>query len=498
MIALACNVPSAPDAADESSTGGPVDLPTPDFLEPPGGELHIEITRIDDVRLEVNANVGVTRLEVDGKSRGTLTSPSTIGAFDEGRLQLYVRGAMVAGLHTMLLRTPDAIATETSEPVTVFLDPVTPPALAWEPGAALDEGDALVIGGGEAGTPLGLVIDDAAGPRLRAWAPAGSGWATDASRTLVLPGHVVDGRTSIADVALARRTDELAAERLRVAWRIGAPGTGIGVVEVAWADVDDGLAITGFAPDPSWLGTREWVEIGRPFLAGELVLAEVTAPLDSEAPRPGDQALAHAPFSTTVLDVPRLVPLGAVDAVGTMHALDTLPGPNVALAVRVDHIRPAVLDVDPITGALGLRATLDASEMRWSETSGPLVTALGAFSSRIVAALDREGEAVTIAWIDDSGRNETLLRRVELDGAAAAGPLSAALVAGSVVLLVPRGADDMLAIPTTSTSPVVQTLGGAACDVAVAGRGDPADGASRVGVACLRERSLVVGALVVE
>lgn len=499
VFALACNGASGPDtsAADDTTSDGPVDLPTPDFIEPAGGELHIDITRIEDVLLDVNANVGVTRLEVDGTSRGTLTSPSSIGMFDAGGLQLFVRGAMVAGLHSMMLRTPDSVATETSELVTVFLDPVAAPTLGWEEGTMLDEGDALVVGGGDADVPLGLVIDDVTGPKLRAWAPDGSGWAADRSRTVALPGHVVT--TSVADVALARRIFA-DAERLRCAWTIDAPGSGIGVVEVDWAGDTDGIAITGFAPDESWLGTREWVEIGRPILAADLVLAEVVAQVDTEQARPGDRTLAHTRFSTTALDVPRLLPFGTLDTVGATMATDTLPGSNFAIGVRMDLVRPAVIEIDRTTGAMRLReSAIDGTELRWSDVDGPMVTALGAFSSRIVAALDRDGDAVVIAWLDDSGHTEPTLRRVDLPSdAPASGPLVAALVGGSVVLLVPRGAADMLAIPTTSTSPVVQTLTGVACDVAVAGRGDPADGASRVGVACLRERALVVGALVVE
>jgi len=497
VFVLGCNGAPGIEPADDTTSGGPIDLPTPDFIEPAGGELHIDITRIEDVLLDVNANVGVTSLEVDGRSRGTLTIASSVGVFDAGRLRLFVRGAMVAGLHSMLLRTPDPIATETSELVTVFLDAVAAPTLAWQDGTMLDEGDALVVGGGDAAAPLGLVIDDVTGPQLRAWAPDGSSWAADRSRTVALPGHVVT--TNVADVALARRIDA-DAQRLRCAWRTGTPGTGIGVVEVDWATDTDGVAIAGFAPNESWLGTREWVEIGRPILAADLVLAEVVALVDTEQPRPGDRTLAHTRFSTTALDVPRLVPFGTFDTVGAAIALDTLPGPNVAIAARMDHLRPAVIEIDRETSVLRMRPTaVDAREMQWDDVDGPMVTALGAFSSRIVAGLDRDGDAVVIAWLDDSGHTEPTLRRVDLpSGAPASGPVVAALVGGSVVLLVPRGAHDMLAIPTTSMSPVVQTLVGAACDVAVAGRGEPSDGASRVGVACLRERALVVGMLVVE
>ncbi len=481
---------NATDVA-EDTTAAPVDLPTPDFLEPPGSELHIDITRTGDVLLDVDVNAGVTRLEIDEHNVGTLTTPSSIGVLDAASLRLYVRGAMIAGLHSMLLRTPDPVATETSELVTVFLDAVPVPTFAWAEDAMLGEGDALIVAGGDAAVPLGLVVDDIAGPTLVAWAPDGSGWAADRSRTVALPDHVVTG--PVADVALAL------GERLRVAWRLGSPGTGIGVVEVDWDADDSGVPIQGFVPDERWLGMREWIEIRRPMFAADLLLAEIVAPIDTEAPRPGDRTLATTRFSATSLDEPRLLPFGSIDIVGATAALDTLPGPTAALAVRLDHVLPTVIEIDRQTAALGRRPTkIDATEPRWNETDGAMVTALGAFSSRIVAALDRDGDAVVVGWLDDSARTEPAVRRIELPaGAVASGPLVAAMVDGAVVLLVPRGAEDVLAIPTTSTSPTVQTLG-VACDVVVAGRGEPEDAAERVGVACLRERSLVVGALVVE
>lgn len=499
-IAIGCGGPGASgdDAEGGESTAGPIDLPTPDFLEPASGELTIPTTRALDIRFDINADPGVTRLVVDGDSVGTLTVPSRVGVIGDGVLQLFIRGAMVAGVHSLALRTPDSVETESSEAVTLFIESVSEPQLRWEAGTTLDHGDALVLGpgAGEAAA-LGLVIDDGDVAHVRVWAPLGAGWDTAHSRTVGLPGYVPGG--TAAGIAIARRLDG-GAQRLRVAWRVGSPGTAIDRVEVDWAGDDDGAPVRAFVPDPTWLGAREWTTIDAPLLAGELVLARITALVDAEGAHPGDHTLARLPWSAADTVLPQLVALGPVDVEGVAPVFDTLPAPMIPIGLRLEQTRPAILEIDPVSSAVNLQ-TSDAmtDDPRWAEVDGPLVTVLGAFRSRFVAGLRRGGTAVLVAAIDDGGGDGGWVRWIELpDDAVASGPIAAAVIDGSVALLVPRGAADTIAITISSETPTVAALGGAACDALVAGPPGVDDAADRVVVACLRERALQLGSVVVE
>ena len=469
----------------------------PDFLEPANGEIQLETTRFSDLTLDVNASVGATRLLIDGESVGTLTSSSRVGVLADGQLQLFVRGAMVSGVHTLQLRTPDEVETEESEPVSVLVDPAAAPTLRWEAGESLALGESLVPGATPQGAALGLLIESDGTSSLRVWQARAHGWDTTRSRTVALPGYVRSGVD--AAVAIAGRLDgDLAS--LRVAWRVGDPGTAIATVEVDWMTDDQATEVVGFAPDPAWLGAREWTAIGRPLLAGDLVLAEVTALTDSEHPHPGDQTLAATRWSSVELSTPQIVAVGAVDLLGAQLALDSLPGTSTSIGLRLGRVQPAVLEVDGNSSALGLRPThAIVDDPRWGEVDGPLLTALGAFGSRIVAGLHRDRNAVLLAWIDDSGANEATVRRVALpDDALAAGSMAVALVSGAVVLLVPRGNADMVAITTTSDAPDTQTLVGLACDAVAAARTAPGNEAASVAVACLHARSLDTVSLGVE
>jgi hypothetical protein len=488
--------PTDGDAADTGAAStGAIDLPTPDFLEPANGELKLDADRIQDVTLDVSALAGVTRLLLDEESVGTLGAGSTIGELEDRALRLFVRGALVPGVHSLAMRTPDAVETEISDVVTVFIQAVPVPSWRFESDAQIVAvGDALVVGPSGAGAALGLVVDDGTTSSLRAWPPDADGWDLDAPRELALPGHAAAGAE--AAVALEHRPGTDGDDRLRVAWTIGRPGVGIGVVEVDWAGTDDGAVRSGFTPAASWLGTREWSEVGRPVLAGPLVLAEVTAWVDSEQAHPGDAVLAFAPFSSLEQGVPQRLPVGATDLDHSGHVLASLPSEAIAIGLRVDHLRPAVLEVET-TGALRLRPS-DAvvDDARWGDVEGPLLTATGAFHSRIVAGLHRDRDALVLAWFDDGGGNEPTIRTVAFpDAALATGAPTLALVDGIAIVLVPRGDADALAVTMASDSAVVQTLSGAACDGLAAPRGDVGNAEARVELACLRARELSVGVL---
>lgn len=474
---------------------GAIDLPMPDFLEPANGEVKLDADRIQDVTLDVSAQAGVTRLVLDGESVGTLAAGSTIGELEDHALRLFVRGALVPGAHSLAMRTPDAVDTELSDVVAVFIQPVAVPTWRFESdSASVAVGDALVVGPSGPAAALGLVVDDGTTSSLRAWPPDADGWDLDAPRDLALPGHAAAGAD--AAVAIEHRPGADGDDRLRVAWTIGRPGMGIGVVEVDWANSDDGVLRSGFTPDATWLGTREWSEIGRPLLAGPLVIAEVTALVDSEQAHPGDAVLAFAPFSSLDHVAPQQLPVGAVDLDRLGHVLGSIPSEAIAIGLRVDHLRPAILEVEN-TGSLRFRpsdAVID--DARWDDVEGPLLTATGAFHSRIVAGLHRDRDALVLAWFDDGGSNEPTIRTVAFpDAALATGTPTLALVDGIAVVLVPRGDADALAVTMASDSPVVQTLSGAACDGLAAPRADVGNADARVELACLRARELSVGVL---
>jgi hypothetical protein len=490
VLVVACSGTRAGKESDES-TGGPIDFPAPDFLEPAGGELHLELTRDIDVDLDVSGvEPGRTILSIDGESVGTMLA-SPLGTLASGHLRLYLRGGMIASQHNIELSSYDAVASESSELVQVFLEPLAAPTIAWEPsGDPLADGDAFVPTGPGSRGLLGLVDFAGEVAILQLWPLDDRGWDRTRTRMLELPGlRLKSGEPRAAASALLDDDGSL-----RVAWRDGVPGSAITAVEVPWDSSANGTPSAVLVPDPKWLGAREWVDVVRPVLAGELVLAELDAPGDAEQPRPGDHVIATA----VVADIdepgaPQLLQLGAVDLDRVTHVIDPLVDAthvSDTLLVRRDHREPLVLDVDRTARTIRRRAsTTVALDERWTALAGTPVATASGFGSRIVAGLT--GNALAIAMLADRGAVEPLFATVAIDPAATGDP-ALAWIDGTPIVLVPRGDADVLAVPITSTMPTAQPLVGLACD-AIVGPAIPAFGDDQRGeVACLRARSLAL------
>ncbi|HWB76587.1 MAG TPA: hypothetical protein VG755_16590 [Nannocystaceae bacterium] len=484
LITIACASTST-QQADEESSGGPIDLPAPDFLEPAGAELHLEVTRDVDVDLDVSGvEQGRTVLAIDGKIVGTLLG-SSLGELSSARLLLYMRGGMVPGQHTIQLSTFDDVETEGSEVVQVFLEPVAAPTIAWEAsGDALADGDALL----PEGDVLGLVDVSLDPPQLHMWPTDARGWDRTRTRTLALPGlRTREGEGSAA--VSARR----AGDRVRVAWRDGVPGAAIMAVDVAWESGDDGDPIAALVPDASWLGAREWVDVVRPVLAGDVLLAELMAPGDAEQPRPGDRVVASVVLASDTPGTPQLVQLGVVDIDRIARVVDPLiaaTGSSDTLLVRRDRREPIVLDVQRSSHTIRRRSSATvARNERWTALVGVPVATAAAFGSRIVAGLTNGGETLTIGLVSDRGVNEPALVELALAPAAVGDP-ALAWVDGVPIVLVPRGDADALAVPITSATPSAQPLAGLACDAIVGPAHALATDEQRGEVACLRARAL--------
>lgn len=493
--ALGCGAAPPAEGGTEDGSTGAVDLPSPDFIGPLDGALELPSTHATGVVLDIDAEPGITQLEIDERNVGTLGIGSSIGVLAQRTLTLFVRGGLVPGTHRLVMRTPDAVETEASDPVMITIVDAAAPALVWESGDALDSGEALVVGAGVEAAALGLVIVDGGATRVRAWPPGAAGWATDRPRDVAMPGytHLDAG----AAVALSRHVvDDV--DRLRVAWRLGTPGDGIAITDVAWDGDDGGDVVVGFVPDASWLGAREWTEIGRPHLVGPLVLAEVLALVDSEQSHPGERTVAFARWSAAGLPIPQVLPIGAEDLDALAAVLDLRPEVEVSLGGRFAGVRPGRLEIgaDGAVRVPPLRTNLD--DPRWGDIDGPLVTSVSAFGSRIVAGLEPGRASVLVAWIDDSGDGSPVLRSVGLpDDTPATGALALARIGGAIAVLVPRGAADMVAIATSDGSAPPATMIGATCDSIVTPPRQDETIAS-VEVACLRDGALSFGLLRVQ
>lgn len=501
--ALACGGPGGvgdDDGGSSDDTGGPVDLSSPDFIEPASGEVSIATTRIDDLVLEVRADVGVTRLWIDGVSVGTLTGNSRLGVLESESLALRLRGAMLSGIHTLQLQTPDAVETEASDTVTVTVQAPPDAVLAFEPGEVIAQGDALVVGSGDAGAVMGLVNDAAGTSSLHAWPVFEERW--DLTRTVELPleGHVPrghDARVTVASVNAAT------GDRVRAAWVMGQPGTAIAATELAWGESASAAEI-GFRLGP-WIEGREWVAIERPLLAGPRVLAEIQAPVDTESPRPGDRVIASVTYAELAARDPQIVPTGAIDLDLAGVVIDTLAPDAPAIGLRRAASEPVVLEVEASSGNLALKASaVDPADGRWHDVVGPLVTTRGAFDSRMVVGLASDRMAIVVARIDDGGKAPPVVSRIVLpEGRPASANLAATVVDGRVIVLVPRGTDGLVAVEVSAAeaSPrVFETT----CDavaavpmVSAASSDVDALAPAAVDVACLAARMLSIGRLVV-
>jgi hypothetical protein len=510
-LGAGCSADDAPadDGADDTSddtTGGPPLPPT--FAH---DQLSVPTTRTHDVVLPVAGVVpGRTDVVIDGVALGLTRQDAPAGRFEAGSLVLHVRGSMVEGLHHMRMRIIDPSGVIESAAVQVrVVDEVNATPVAGPAAPTGLEGQRLVAVG-EGRDALLVVLDaHALGPRLHLVPRGETGWDVDGVRTIAAPGlGLRPGEQALPAAALRRSRAPADPGRVRVAFRVGVPGTRIDVLDVPWDDATlDAVPQASLTLDAALAGrAAEWAELGRPWLLANQVIAELWAPVDVESPRPGDRSLVWSrihddepilsePQRVTVraalVDLDRLGP--AVDRVASEGG-----GPPI-VGIRVDRRQPLVLEHDP-AGGLRPRPTVQrGTDRTFSHVDLPLATVVGAFGSRTVASIATGTSGrVRVAAIDDIGdaplRDTSLSDDVLPPFAELRGELAPGSVAGVTVFLVPYGsAQPVHALHTTGDVVRATPLPTLQCEaVALAPSPDP-DGELPLG--CIRDGELWLGSL---
>lgn len=503
---------------ETGSTGGDEPVPSPAFSEPVSGKLSLLATRTTDVVLKVTGVVpGRTELVIDGQGLGPLGPEALAGRLTPDILTLHVRGALVAGRHALLMRIvgPEGVAESKTIDVEIERDLSVVPAL--EPMIPTELGARRLLAVGRGDDALLVVLDDGTGPEpvLHLLPHGADGWDLEGRRTVAVPGLALDPAARVLPAAALRlhRTDDDPG-RVRVAWRVGAPGERIDVLEVAWDDATAEVApLASLALHDALAGhAAEWAELGRPWLLADVLLAELVAPVDAEAPRPGDRALVWTrlrpdPATPTglVLDAPQRAAVRTervdLDRLGPAldRVSDDLHGPPT-VTIRADQHQPLVLEHDPAGGVRVRPTVVDGRDRSFSHADLPLATVVGAFGARTVAGVTARASGrmrvTTIDDLGDGGVDEASLGTDDLPALEqVTAELAVSVVGGLPVFLVPFGAQAPVhAVYSTGSVVRIEVLEGLDCDaVALAPRPDP-DGA--VALACARDGHLHLGALV--
>lgn len=500
-------VESGSDDASAGTTGE--GLVPPSFGEP-SEILMLLTTRTDDVVIGVGGvEPGRTDLVIDGHSFGPLQGASE-GRFEDGSLVLHVRGAMVEGVHRMLLRTSDATGVVESEPVEVRLVAEGDAALVTSPPAASGLAGTRVLALGEGPDAVLVVLElHALGPRLHLVPRGETGWDVEGARTVAAPGLSLAADERVLPVAALRHGSvDGDAGRVRVAYRAGAPGTRIELIDVAWDAAAPEVAPQVSLTVAAALAGRpaEWSELGRPWLMADLLIAELWAPLDVESPRPGDRSLVWSRVHDDgpALDDPQPVrvrtELVDLDLLGpALDRVATEAGAPPIVGIRVDHHQPLVLEHDP-TGGLRPRPTaLDGTDRTFSFSDLPLATVAGAFGSRTVAGLTTSSSGrMRVAAIDDlgdTGLTSTSLGDDDLPPFdQVTGELAPGSLAGLSVFLVPYGPQlPVHAVHTAGDAVRITPLPELHCD-AVALAPTP-DGPNELPLACALDGEVWIATL---
>ena len=504
VAAVACESSDEPPIELAMPTTGGETIEAPSFIDPASGTLAFDVTRTTDIVLQVAAvERGRTDLVIDGVKQGDLGPTATFGTLTESELRVRLRGAMVPGTHRMTLQTRLDEELLISEEIEVVVRPTAPVDLV----ATLDGPEfptRMVTGSGD---NLIAALDDSGtdAPRLtvvRGLAEDAEWDWTDA-RTVSLPGYAV-GHAELGmavSVALVGSSDD---DRLRVAWRVGS-GSAVHLLDTRWDDAapdTPDFEVLGLTAEVT--GPVEYAAFGRPLLLGDVLLGELFAATDVESPRPGDHAVIRVPLSSTpgVVGTAQRVSFGQrqdIDRLGP--AMDVLrrSGDAHVFSARLDQRRPVVVAVDPDDGLLSLRSARGESDAdTFVESTTPLLTATGAFGSRLVSATDSSAVRLLRAW-DLSGQDHEAfgLTSADLpDPSALTGDPALTILGGAPTLLLPYGsAEPLHAIMLTDDVPTITSIPALHCS-SVAAPGAPADpGATTIPLACALDGQLLRASL---
>lgn len=513
VCALACGTGSDDDggADDTTSADPPPPPPAPAFLEPASDELNVPIDRAEDIVLGVTGSLpGTTRALIDSRSRGTLPASDPFATLTSTELTLRTRGAMLEGTHTMQLVNDGADDPLVSRQITVNLRAVEPTALTVGLGEPMLEGRAMTTAGRSA-DPLLLVFDPlvVSAPVLHV-VPAEDGrWAYERARTIPMFGYQRSpGETGLAATALRTFDASGEVDRLRVAWRIGYPGTAIALVDSAWGLADlSTTPVVAIDRDAQILGPFEYAEFRRPVLLPRSLVVEALVATDVEDPRPGD----HALLQTSLAGIPAEVgpfsrvsvgPRTDLDHVGAVvnPALDEVGGAG-AIAARMGGVHPVVLVADPGHGRLELaEGMLDDLDLAFGSITGATTTFLGAFGSRTTVAFDEAATSpLALARYDDWGVAGAHLARSAMDALppVPTGEPTFGVLAGIATLVVPYGGETQVyAVRPFDGDLVVEPLGIACQQVALVS-GATTPGGS-LDLACVQGQNVLAASLTAE
>jgi hypothetical protein len=495
LVALLACGGSSPDD-DDSAEDDPLEVETPRFLEPANAMFGLSVTHVEEVKLRVaSITAGETRVEIDGRTMGTLAKRGVIGHLDVERLSLHMGGGMVAGRHNLQLVTPDPAAEDPrrSELVVVDLLPqtiATPSASAAQPTGLM--GDALVAAGADDEGVL-LLLD---GDRAHLMPAHGTGWSLDTVRTIELPG-LQRGPTGTCPPSAIRIVDH-DDDRVRIAWRVGLPGTRIDLLEAPLHGDAPPEVTTILDLDPEIVGVVEYAALDCPVLHPRVVIAELLALTDTEQARPGDRALVSVTLLGDGLDPgrPRRFGFGETidfDLVGPVVDLTSPPGVgSPTIGARMGGAWPVLIELDASSGTPLLLPGSTHAILALESVDRPLATVRGAFGSRTIGAVDRALNRLVIAQIDDSRRSAPTVRLLdELDTLPAHGPIAGSLVGGTPVFVVPMGGErPALAVTTRSAFPALRSLEQLRCDQVALPQARAANEGTTLAVACLRDAEL--------
>lgn len=507
LVLGACGAPGGSGETEGESDDAPMqEPPTPAFIEPASGAMKLPVTRVDDVRLRVAAiSTGLTTLEIDEVSFGTLSDDGPVGLLEPELLTLHMGGGLVPGRHFMQLVTPGLEEPQTSSLLTVNIEPeIAPSLMATTPEPTGLMGAHIAVAGSDDHGLLLLVTDDAQAHVLPA---LGSGWDLDRVRTLAVPGLRLDPGDTEVPISGFRIVHDASPERLRLAWRVGLPGRRIDAMDVVLDDDAQGSPRTIVDLDPSLVGAVEHAALGRPLLLEDVALAELLALTDAEQPRPGDRAVVSVALRNGSLDPGRARRLAFgtaadLDLVGSAIDLTAPPGlgPQV-VGARMGGILPVAIELDRRSGTARLRPSkAEPLDVAFQAVEGRLMTILGAFGSRTVAGYGQDPPRVVLAQIDDWGNNDphvVFFDQTDLGAAAGLrGPFTGTLLGGAPVFLLPMGLEHPVhAIISTSAGPSVQPLESLRCDAVALPARREANTEPVARVACLRSGELHLATL---
>jgi hypothetical protein len=508
----ACHAePGETPVGDESSGTTAEPEPAPAFLNPALGGFRIGADQLEPEQLVVqNVEPGLTQVLIDDLASPGFGPDSPFGALTADSLTLVVRGALVAGEHTLQLLTPSKdgprYSVRLTMQITAPLPTLRPTFAASLDPAPIATGTALIASGGSTGSLLGLLGPGDPDPELRLFRAGPDGWSTTDPIVVPLEGHVPEAMSltpAISAIAVPE-PDGSPPRRMRVAHTVGLPATAIATRDVALNPDPIVLdPVIAFDLPAALAGTPvEWAAFGRPALLGHTLLAELTAAADAELAHPGDrrlvasfwrgEALSWAPPQRIGTAIPTdLDSLGAATVLWDISATS-----SPSLSLRLGGAFPAVLTVSD-NGAISI-TTPPMNVPLDVRGEIALTTMLSDFGSRTVAAVDPRGR-VSLSVLDTSRGNKG--RRIspksaELADAAVTGPLAAGVGRGFPFFLVPHGdAAPVAVVASDGEVSFVQTIADLHCDalalaVTLAGN-DPELAA--VPLACLLDGELRLG-----